>query len=134
MIVRTTETIQEIKLINYKKMIKKQEFFEELSKQLDFDIEDYVEIKDIEDYDQLYEDLLHSGAFDQEVIYYSNAIEYLRDNDNSLQYSMELASDYGYETKDINSELLASLLKSQICREEFAELQSEIEFFLDDLK
>ena len=115
-------------------MIKKQEFFEELSKQLDFDIEDYVEIKDIEDYDQLYEDLLHSGAFDQEVIYYCNAIEYLKDNDNSLHISMELAEDYGYKLSDINSELLASLYKTQKCKEDFAELRSEIEFFLDDLK
>ena len=38
-------------------MNKKEEFFEELSKQLDFSIDEYVEVEDIEDYDELYEQL-----------------------------------------------------------------------------
>jgi len=113
-------------------MNKKEEFFEELSKQLDFDIDEYVEVEDIEDYDELYEQLENQGAFQQEVIYHYNAIEYLKENDASLQESMALADDYGYAPRDINSELLASLLKSQICREEFSELRSEIESFLED--
>jgi hypothetical protein len=113
-------------------MNKKEEFFEELSKQLDFSIDEYVEVEDIEDYDELYEQLEDKGAFQQEVIYYYNAIEYLKDNDASLHESMELASDLGIRTTDINSELLASLLKSQKCREEFSELRSEIESFLED--
>jgi len=115
-------------------MNKKEEFFEELSKQLDFSINEYVEVEDIEDYDELYEQLEDQGAFEQEVIYYYNAIEYLKDNDASLQESMELADEYGYAPRDINSELLASLLKSQKCREEFSELRSEIESFLEDYK
>ncbi len=113
-------------------MNKKEEFFEELSKQLDFDIDEYVEVEDIEDYDELYEQLEDQGAFQQEVIYYYNAIEYLKDNDASLHESMALADDYGCRPIDINSELLASLLKSQKCREEFSELRSEIESFLED--
>jgi len=113
-------------------MNKKEEFFEELSKQLDFDIDEYVEVEDIEDYDELYEQLEDKGAFQQEVIYYSNAIEYLKENDASLQESMEIADEYGYAPKDINSELLASLLKSQKCREEFSELRGEIESFLEE--
>ena len=113
-------------------MNKKEEFFEELSKQLDFDIDEYVEVEDIENYDELYEQLEDQGAFQQEVIYYYNAIEYLKENDASLQVSMALADDYGCRPIDINSELLASLLKSQKCREEFSELRSEIESFLED--
>jgi len=113
-------------------MNKKEKFFEELSEQLDFSINEYVEVEDIEDYDELYEQLEDKGAFEQEVIYYSNAIEYLKLNDASLQESMEIADEYGYAPRDINSELLASLLKSQKCREEFSELRSEIESFLED--
>ena len=115
-------------------MISKEEFFEELSKQLDFSIDEYVEVEDIEDYDDLYEQLEDQGAFQQEVIYYYNAIEYLKENDASLQESMEIADEYGYAPRDINSELLASLLKSQKCREEFSELRGEIESFLEDYK
>ena len=115
-------------------MISKEEFFEELSKQLDFSIDEYVEVEDIEDYDDLYEQLEDQGAFQQEVIYYYNAIEYLKLNDASLQESMEIADEYGYAPRDINSELLASLLKSQKCREEFSELRGEIESFLEDYK
>src|SRR3990167_3960358 len=48
-----------------------------------------------------------------EVIYYSNAMEYLAENDTSLRESMGLASDMGYEAKNINSELLATILKQQ---------------------
>ena len=113
-------------------MNKKEKFFEELSKQLDIDINEYVYAEDIEDYDELYEQLEDEGAFQQEVIYYSNAIEYLKEHDASLQQSMALADDYGCRPIDINSELLASLLKSQKCREEFSELRGEIESFLED--
>tara|TARA_R100001440_G_scaffold46725_2_gene66443 strand:+ start:10544 stop:10984 length:441 start_codon:yes stop_codon:yes gene_type:complete len=113
-------------------MNKKEEFFEELSEQLDFSINEYVYAEDIENYDELYEQLEDQGAFQQEVIYYYNAIEYLKENDASLRESMALADDYGCRPIDINSELLASLLKSQKCREEFSELRSEIESFLED--
>ena len=57
-------------------------------------------------------------------------MDYLREHDNSLSESMEIANDYGYEPKNINSELLASLLASQNAREEFYELENEIEEFL----
>lgn len=110
----------------------KEDFFNEISKQLDFEIDEYIDIEDIENYDELYEVLEDKGAFQQDVIYYYNAIEYLKENDASLHESMELASEIGTELKDISSELLASLLKTQKCREEFSELRSEIESFLED--
>ena len=115
-------------------MIEKEEFFEEISKQLEFDINDYVDVEDIETFDELYDELDNQGAFEREVIYYYNAIEYLKENDASLRESMELAYHHGVGTNEICSELLASLLKSQKCREEFAELRSEIEFYLEDIK
>ncbi|WP_323170648.1 hypothetical protein, partial [Pantoea agglomerans] len=41
-----------------------------------------------------------------EVIYYSNAIKYLSDHDDSLRESLQLAHDLGYTADKINSELL----------------------------
>ena len=53
-------------------------------------------------------------------------MEYLTRNDNSLRESIEIAIDYGYELKNINSELLASLLASQNSREQFNNYENEI--------
>lgn len=64
---------------------------------------------------------------ENEVIYYSNAIKYLADNDASLQESMGLADDLGCSCKDINSELLATLLQQENMRDELNRLRSEIE-------
>ena len=47
---------------------------------------------------------------EQEVIYYSNAIKYLSENDPSFQISLGLAKDLGFSLENINSELLATLL------------------------
>lgn len=110
----------------------KEEFFNKISEQLEFDIMDYFqteELEDINDYDVLEEKLSDEGAFDVNIIYYVNAMKYLMEHDNSLQESMEIADEYGYDTKNINSELLASLLASRNARYEFFELQSEIDQF-----
>ena len=69
-----------------------------------------------------------------EVIYYASAMEYLMENDNSLRESLEIANDLGYELKNLNSEILASLLASQNSRDEFADLESEINSFFDDIQ
>jgi len=50
---------------------------------------------------------------DSEVIYYYDAMKYLLENDQSLNESIDLAIDMGYELKNINSCILASLLQSQ---------------------
>lgn len=71
--------------------------------------------KDLENYvDKLYEegtkgDDLVEEIYDFEVIYYGEAMELLNDIDNSLTEPCKLASDFGYELEDINSELLATL-------------------------
>ena len=99
------------------------------------EIMDYVNIEDIDHsdaYQSIYEMIDENGGFDIEIIYYSNAINYLKENDSSLHESIEIALEYGYELKNINSELLASLLASQNAREEFSELQDKINnFFLE---
>ena len=112
----------------------KEKFFNKLSEDLEFDIMDYcdlTELEDINNFEELEGKLLDQDAFNVEIIYYSKAMDYLRENDSSLSESMEIAYEYGYETKNINSELLAGLLASQNAREGFGELEETIEEFLN---
>lgn len=90
--------------------------------------EDFTTVEEIRDI------LENNSAFDIEVIYYSNAIKILAEYDNSLRDSLEIANDMGFELKNINSELLASLLMSQKAREEFAEIESELETLLEEIE
>jgi hypothetical protein len=119
-----------------KTLKQKEKFFNKLSEEwLEFDIMDYFtsdELKDINSYDELEIELNENGAYDIEIIYYARAIEYLKENDCSLSESMNIAEECGYSPQDINSELLASLLASQNAREEFYDLQDEIEEFFDE--
>lgn len=99
-------------------------------------ITDYVNIEDVDfdnAYYSIYEQIQDNNGFDIEIIYYSRAIEYLKENDPSLRESLEIASDLGFELKNINSELLASLLASQNAIEKFAELESEINDYFTEL-
>ena len=75
---------------------------------------EYLSIKtDLTDVNDLFDDLQTNGYFNEEVIYYSSAIRYLKDNDPSLTESLEIATEYGYTTENLNSELLATLHASQ---------------------
>ena len=65
------------------------------------------------DAEEILDDLRDEGYFIEEIIYYKTAIKYLQDNDASLSESIEIAVEMGYELKNINSELLASLLYSR---------------------
>ena len=100
------------------------------------EIMDYIQIEDIDysdAYQSIYEMIDDNGGFDIEIIYYSRAIEYLKINDNSLRESLEIAQEYGYELKNLNSEILASLLASKNAREEFYTLQDDINDFFAEL-
>ena len=63
-------------------------------------------------------------------IYYSKAIEYLKENDNSLTRSLQIADDQGFEVGKLNSELLATLLYQDKLYNELWEMENEImEYF-----
>lgn len=99
-------------------------------------ITDYVNIEDIDfenAFESIYDTIQDNNGFNIDIIYYSNAIEYLKENDNSLNESIEIALEYGYELKNINSELLASLLASRNATENFYELRNEIENYFSEL-
>lgn len=113
-----------------RKMTSKQA--ENISKILEeIDIDVYpTELESFDSVDEVRDFLLENNYLDEEVIYYHNAIKYLSENDPSLQESLGLAYDLGYTADNINSELLASLLKSEELKEEFEEKTSEIEAIL----
>ena len=96
---------------------------------------DDLDVEEFEDdfFSRLTELIEDNNGFEQEVIYYSVAIDYLRDNDPSLKESLEIAVEYGYEIKNLSSEVLASLLKTQNVREDFNELETEINTFFSEL-
>ena len=104
---------------------------------LDFEICDYIteeETKEIEEAEQITDILENNGAFNIEIIYYINAIKYLQENDPSLVDCINIALEHGYELKNINSELLASLLASQKVREQYYDLENLIHDFLNHLE
>ena len=49
--------------------------------------------EDLIDVDELFYDLRDNGYFNEEIIYYSTAINYLRENDPSLTESLEIATE-----------------------------------------
>ena len=126
----TTETTRNEKI---------ETFFAELDKVIDLNdnLINYIDIESIDAtnaFNSIYNMIEENDGFNCEVIYYSNAIKYLQENDASLQESLEIAAEYGYETKNLNSEILASLLKSQNVRDEFLELRDEINEFFESLE
>ena len=114
-------------------------FFAELDEQIELNdnIINYVDIDAIDENDaftSIYEMIEENDGFNCDVIYYSNAIKYLQENDPSLRESLEIASDLGYEVKNLNSEILASILKSQNVRDEFLYFRDKINDFFQELE
>lgn len=71
-------------------------------------------------------------CLEQDIIYYSKAMNYLMENDFSLRESIEMCVDMGYDLENINSELLASVhyqdaLLQSIEEVEVEEVEEEVE-------
>lgn len=102
----------------------------------EIDVLDCVDIDNIDllhPFESICEMIEDSDGFNIEIIYYSNAINFLAKNDPSLSESLEIASEYGFEVQNLNSEILASLLASKLARDEFYGLKSEINDFFEEL-
>lgn len=103
--------------------------FESIKTELDLDYL-YQDDMDFQDFEEAVERYIQ----ETEVIYYSVAMDYLRDNDPSLSRAMELASDLGYETSNLNSELLATLLKQQDLWDDWYSIQHEVEELFNEVE
>ena len=66
-----------------------QDFINQLDTKIDIDIKYFCSTMDIDNSEDIYEAIENNGGFDIEIIYYSNAIEYLRQNDSSLHNLLE---------------------------------------------
>ena len=91
---------------------------------LDEDATEFLNVsylEELESFDShsIYDELNDNGFFNVEIIYYSNAMDYLRENDCSLSESIELATEYGFTFEHLNSEALASLHASRHREDDF---------------
>ena len=111
-------------------LTKFKEFLRTLTSEIDLP---YFASEDTTTFEELREAIEDGSGFDIEIIYYSRAMEYLTQNDNSLNESLNIAAEMCYEPQNLNSEILASLLASRNARNEFEELKTEITNFLEEL-
>lgn len=84
-----------------------------------FDNNNFEDINELANY-------LYNRCNEIEIIYYSTAIELLAEHDQSLCDSLEIASEYGYTTEKLNSELLATLLIQ-------SKVSEDITLFIEDV-
>ena len=68
---------------------------------------------------------------EREITYYSNAMEYLTNNDTSLRESLDLADEMGYTPSQLNSEILATLLLQRELTDNWYEVQDEVEELIE---
>ena len=85
-------------------------------------------------FDSICDMINDNNGFDFDVIYYSNAMNYLRENDPSLRESLSLAHEIGYNLNNLSSEILASLLKTENVKNDFYNLENDINDFFEDLE
>jgi len=97
--------------------------FELISEHLDIN---YCLNEDFEDLEE-FRDYLEDRINEQEVIYYSRALDFLKDNDNSLRDSLNLAYEMGFDVQNLSSEVLATLLLQEMIREEVVNFINELE-------
>lgn len=98
----------------------------------DIDFNAFISDDDeINNFDDLYAILDDNNALCVDIIYYSEAIKFLAKNDNSLKESINLASELGYDIKNVNSEMLASLLATELLRNELNSYESYINDFIN---
>jgi len=88
----------------------------------------------ITDYDDLMQELKNQGLMQVEIIYYTNAIDYLKEHDPSLQTSMSLALELevDFSNNSFSSETLASILATKHLYDELSENYDAINEILED--
>lgn len=72
--------------------------------------------------------------YSADIIYYSNAMEFLTKYDISLHDSMAKASEMGYTPDQLNSEVLASLLLQDILTDELYGFKDELTEYFESIE
>ena len=103
----------------------------ELVKDNNLDIDIQYLYNENEEFNELEENVMQYIQ-ESEIIYYSKAMAYLSDNDNSLYESLEIAKEYGYSIENLNSELLATLLHQQNLTNQWYEISEQVEEIFND--
>tara|TARA_R110002167_G_scaffold344434_1_gene553912 strand:+ start:805 stop:1197 length:393 start_codon:yes stop_codon:yes gene_type:complete len=104
-----------------------------LELEMDFYLPDFLTEEEFNDdmhftdADELQMWLDDNYCFRSETIYYHDAMKYLKENDSSLNGSIELAVNAGYDLSSINSTLLADLLKEHETQENFYLCKDQID-------
>src|SRR6056297_869139 len=106
-----------------------------------YELQNIDKIDLVEDLDNFLDNLLENcqnWIYEQDIIYYHNAIEYLKENDASLQESLEIASEYGLSIESLSSETLATLLyqrkQSELLYEDIELLKEIFEDIIDEME
>ena len=112
----------------------KEKIADNLEKETDGEFDAYqLDWEDINSVDELEDACTESSMYYEmgEVIYYSRAMEYLSENDASLNESLGIASEQGLSVDSLNSEVLASLLKGEELRNDL--IQAIRSNYVEDL-
>jgi len=106
-----------------------------------YELQNINKIDLVDDLDNFLDNLLENcqnWIYEQDIIYHYNAIEYLKENDASLQESLEIASEYGLSLEGLSSETLATLLyqrkQSELLYEDIELLRGIFEDIIDELE
>ena len=77
-------------------------------------------------------DKVNDAIMQEDIIYYYEAMKYLTREDCSLSESLEIASEMGFTTENLNSELLATLLYQQNLTNQWYEINEQVEEIFND--
>lgn len=80
------------------------------------------------------EDAVQTYISEQGIIYYSNAIKYLSENDPSLNEAFDCAAEIGFEVQNLNSEILATLLYQRQLNKEWYDIKDDVEQIIEELE
>lgn len=82
---------------------------------------------------RIVDEKVNTWISEQEVIYYSRAIEYLQKNDPSLRNAFAAAEEYGFTLDRLDSEKLATILLQSNMYESWGEVYSDVEELISEL-
>lgn len=131
------KSIKEGKTMKKNRMTEKEESVIDKIQDLIDDTDDLSSISfdmdesDINSADDVFE-YIEERINEIEVIYYDNAMKILSKYDPSLRESLEYASDLGYDCKDLNSELLATIACQEWARQDLDNIRDDIEYVVDE--